>query len=400
MNKKIKELKFTYFDDVYRNVTFIIFIVGLFSLFTYLSVYSFLYGYYFGGEEENYYTNFLYYSNFVSFNPETYSVTTTYFLGMFYLVKSWNEGISVLKQKNKNTLFPLAVLSLLILMLMNLFFVGEVNITGVVSHLLFFAIIFLFIYNIYILILFIYKPNQLIHLISQTCIVLIIIIKIGSLTEEDLVLLSLIIIIIFPLLKKISINKFASFQLYFILIYFLYISNLFPLNRVLGIENLKIAILLIIGMVLTKKYLMVTSFGFYNNKNNGYAIDLESNTTINRIELIEEYRQKGLTRFAFDYLIVIFRDNNNVLAKIIVITISLVVFLTFPQISLLMGKGIRSFSTLDNQKYSIQIIEHNGFQRSEYANYYIIKDGNIYYSNSNWELEVEKIDNYNIRLIK
>lgn len=391
----IKDSNYKYFDNVYKNVAFFIFVGGLVSLFVYLAVYSFLYGYYFGGEEKNYYSDFLYYSNFINFNPETFSITTTYFLGMFYLIKSWQEGIIFLKQKNKNTIFPLVILSVLILISMNIFFVGEITINGFLSHFLFFLLICIFFYNVYIAILFIYDPGYFLHLIFQAIILSAIVIS--NLNGNNIALIYMTISLALPSLINFSTNNLTSFISYITLGYFLYSGVTVPSNNILTVINWVIALMIIIGIYLVKSFISVTTNNLYIQVFSN--INTKTNRVQNKLKIVDEYKQKGLIKFVFDYILEIFRNENNIMSKIMITTIGLSIFLTFPQISLIMGKGIRSVNFVNDQKYNLEYIEKNGIEKSEPINYYLIKDESVYYSNSNWELEVIKIDNYKIQII-
>lgn len=101
------------FAELYSTFKFIIFGFSIIAIMSFLIVYGFLYGYYFGGDFESSISNFHVISNFVPFDIRTMSMImiSFYFLCIFYIIYNI---VSLVKKSNDKVVGKIGLVFILL----------------------------------------------------------------------------------------------------------------------------------------------------------------------------------------------------------------------------------------------------------------------------------------------
>ncbi|MCU5472894.1 hypothetical protein [Bacillus paranthracis] len=138
------EKNFEHVQSLFFDVRFLFFGFTLISSLGFLIIYSFLYGYYFSGEEIFHNSNFNIVSNLVPFSIQTLTVTSIFFICSYYII----SASIPLVRKNKEKKGAIVILFVLIIFLLNLaitmFFANEITFNSVLS----FSLIWVFILGV------------------------------------------------------------------------------------------------------------------------------------------------------------------------------------------------------------------------------------------------------------
>lgn len=84
----------------YSSLRFLLFLLSIFSLLSIIMIHNFLYGYFFGGNGENF-SNFYLVTNFINFSPLTISFVTFIFFGLYYFLTSLRKLILLINVERK-----------------------------------------------------------------------------------------------------------------------------------------------------------------------------------------------------------------------------------------------------------------------------------------------------------
>lgn len=134
--KKAEPVQRLFFD-----IRFLFFGFTLISSLGFLIIYSFLYGYYFSGDEFFQISNFNIVSNLIPFSIQTLTITSIFFICIYYII----SASIPLMRKNKEKKGAIFILLVLIIFLLNLFitmfFANEITFISMLS----FAFIWIFV---------------------------------------------------------------------------------------------------------------------------------------------------------------------------------------------------------------------------------------------------------------
>lgn len=415
LTKKLED-----FPKVYSDIKFILFAFSLISILGFLIIYSFLYGYYFSGDILFKISNFNIISNFIPFDLRTLSMTSFYFICIFYIISG---SISVFKNESKKNKKKMAAfLFLPVAVVLNImltsFFASDLTPKSMRSFSLLWLFIGSIIWFLFIMIKIIQKPMVFVKgSILTFCIWLILSIPLRELVFNQeflqqllstiiLVVLWLLITTLFILFKDKTWMIFLSYSpisliILMVLSNFLrpiYINNVFLITFLIVIAILFINIIIYKALQLFKKRLKLR-----NKVLEGEASKQDTENMEIREDIPIESKfnnEKGIlynTLFIL-YRVIVYKKNH--VMKLILGIMLLLVFVFTPQISMFCGKGIRTLNTSDEFRLEILYVNQNNVKEEIFANYYIENNSVLYISNENWELEVIKPINYHIRPYK
>lgn len=370
--------------NIIRKIGLITLTIALFSVLSYLITYCFLYGYYFGGEIDNYFSNFEFFRRFVPFHSNT--MTFTYLMIslsgtlIFYVGKIMVEKSAIFKS--------IACISLVVFhVIMTGFFTSEINLKNIV---IFGAIWILPFYLILFILLMLQgarAPFKTISGILYGFLFMMILIPLfnyfGISRDWTLIVYYNIVFIPGILLTKIRYNKYLNFIFVFPFILLIVGIIIFALMELSEYNKLQPAlkITLIIGVAfllsifiskfLTGKFKEKANFDIFNG-------NTANNTIFSKIISVilnpKEAHKDSLT---------------------IIVLFLLALYVMTPRISASTGKIIRSFTPVSEVQFDqISIKDLEGKKRDIKGIIVAEQDSVIYVSNEKWELVQVKTDNY------
>lgn len=386
--------------ELYSNFKFIIFVISIITIMSFLIVYGFLYGYYFGGNFESTISNFNVISNFVPFDMRTMSIISFYFLCMFYIIFNI---VSIARKGNSNFLsvFILLCVSLILNIMLSLFFSSSIELKSVLGFSLIWIFIGALVWGLFILVKIINETSLFLYGSVSTgfyCIMiyLLALSKVDEVVLKDILFISLIVF--WPTLTTLYI--YFSNKKWMIFVNCLPITVIFLLGVEYIWEDLHVYVLLMAVLLLNFITFYLTlqikrKFDLKNNKKSNELV-IESEDTKDNIDTSEEQEKYGFLYESLKKLYVSFVIKNDQLDKFKIAAVLLLAFVTILHASLLFGKGLRTANFSKDNQLEIIYIE-NGSKQEITANYYIEKDSVLYISNENWKLEIIKPMNYHIR---
>lgn len=386
--------------ELYSNFKFIIFVISIITIMSFLIVYGFLYGYYFGGSFESTISNFNVISNFVPFDMRTMSIISFYFLCMFYIIFNI---VSIARKGNSNFLsvFILLCVSLILNIMLSLFFSSSIELKSVLGFSLIWIFIGALVWGLFILVKIINETSLFLYGSVSTgfyCIMiyLLALSKVDEVVLKDILFISLIVF--WPTLTTLYI--YFSNKKWMIFVNCLPITVIFLLGVEYIWEDLHVYVLLMAVLLLNFITFYLTlqikrKLDLKNNKKSNELV-IESEDTKDNIDTSEEQEKYGFLYESLKKLYVSFVIKNDQLDKFKIAAVLLLAFVTILHASLLFGKGLRTANFSKDNQLEIIYIE-NGSKQEITANYYIEKDSVLYISNENWKLEIIKPMNYHIR---
>ncbi len=339
-------------------------------------VHNFLYGFYFGGTGENKLTNFFLISNYVNFNSVTLTITSSFFLCLFYFTTSL--VVTVIDQSKSSILksFVLLLILLFALSAIFMFIFSNLSPNSFSLYFIYLLIMSSFFISILALIYFLIKyPFYLVisFILSFTiCYFSYSFIAIYSYNELILaILFSFLTLVI--ILSLVHLDKRKTIYVIYILkslIFVVYLSNF--------------------SSFLKKIVFLFSTFIYKNTKVTNTSSQLVSSG------IKHEISESGLMFGLIFYLI---RNLKNKKEQVALRSISsLVILLTFLCISpmfLQAGMILRTSSVIDNKyciEYSLNNIEHNVT-----SNFIITEKDSVIYSDDNWNFNIIKTGTYAIK---
>ncbi|MED1381965.1 hypothetical protein [Bacillus mycoides] len=430
------EKKFEHAQSLFFDVRFLFFGFTLISSLGFLIIYSFLYGYYFSGEEIFHNSNFNIVSNLVPFSIQTLTVTSIFFICSYYIISA---SIPLIR-KNKEKKGAIVILFVLIIFLLNLaitmFFANEITFNSVLS----FSLIWLFILGIicylYTIIIAGEYPVIMIKGVMFQFVLLPLFAKILSVMKvlEENRFLELSTILFIPsLFMTMIIFRYChkTFSHWHNKKWFHFISKL-PLsiiisilvwlnlvgNKVLSFSKittlilmlLTVYIVIVITVMLAKILVeMLKSLVKLVKEKRNKTKKAENDNSENRIEEIEaekpeQIKEKSAEKKGVTYKVIflfysILSNKADSVSKLGIGLILLFSFVLLPRISLLSGQSIRMINQAYEKPIEIIYVNQSGKESNLIGNYYIENNSTLYISNRHWDLEVIKPVNYHIKPI-
>ena len=379
----------------FSDFNFLLFSFGIISIISFLIVYSFLYGYYFGGAMEKTFTNFNIISSFIPFDVRTISMVTFYFLCIFYTVTSVLFILKTSdKKKPKGHKLMLICLIVLVSVILNLFlsifFLPKVTMQGMLSFYLIWIMIGLILLLCFIAIKL--KDDETVVLYSAVMLgIYCLTINIFSKYFNDTVLTkdyNLICIVLllpsFALLNIYCYRKKIVTLINYLPFISIFILTVFYLNLSIHIKIVTIIFLLILVFIF-KKFLK-----YINN------MKLRVKDIIKKEEITNGEREANIIYKFLKMLYLSLIVKNDQLAKFMLSITLLAIFLITPQISMSVGKAIRTINVSHETNLKLTFVNYSGVTEPILMNYYIDNESILYISNEKWELEILKPINYHV----
>lgn len=397
-------------DDTYKlysNIKFIIFTFSLISILGFLLIYNFLYGYYFSGAIDDTISNFSVISNFIPFDFRTLSITSFYFICIFYIIFGLVSLIQSDKKDKGKIILYLLFFAITITIMLTFFFANNLSFKSFFSFSLIWVFLGILVWFLFILINLMVRPTLLIKstLLTFTlgAIITIILMQIGFDEEFLQPILLVILIILWPVMTTISIAFEKRNWMYFInclpisfsiLLVIVYLMNSININLNAIID------LLFLGFINIPIYYIVKTTKKRNKKGEvkkKITEDIiEDSSEVSSSEIRND-KEQGLFYISILLIYNVIVDRNENGMKMVLGALLLFVFVVTPQISMICGKGIRTINISEIPSTEIVYVNQNGIEKNVVANYYLENDSIIYISNKDWELEVIKPLNYHIK---
>lgn len=406
------EKKAEHAQSLFFDIRFLFFGFTLISSSGFLIIYSFLYGYYFSGNIFFEISNFNIISNLVPFSIQTLTITSIFFICVYYIISA-SIPLIIKNKEKKGAIF---ILSALIIFLLNLsittFFANEITFTSIIS----FSLIWIFIGFI---IGFLYTINiaekHPFLMISATVFQLLLLAFIGKVLSimkvlEESIYLELSTILFIPCLfiTLLIFRHYHSkkwFDFISCLPFSIIISMLLSLelegNNILFLSKKEIFIIImpilhfaILKMVkpVQKKIEEKVKFG---------ASEKEGRETEERQK---EIKEKSLENKSILYIVIykyysVLSNKANNVFKLLIGLALLFAFVCLPRVSLLSGQLIRMINQSYEKPIKITYVNQSGKESDLFGNYYIENNSTLYIANKCWELEVVKPVNYHIKSV-
>lgn len=357
----------------------------LFSTLSFLSTYSFLFGYYFGGEVNNSFSNFELFRRFVPFHINTMTFT--------YLMLSLSLTLIIYAMKflkQKGFMFKtLAFICLIIFhLLITAFFSQDINI----KNFLYFAAIWIIPLLIAVMVLFLVQGTRVPFktfsgaLFGLSMLIGTILFFNSSISEEWKILLLNIAIFGFgAMFSKLAYNKFYNFIFIFPYIFLVLILII----RIFFMENFKEqsdVVKLILSILIP--FIVSTLISFFLRKKL-IELNLTENNTM---------EGNSLNRLILDVVLVFINPKSHKGALVFIITMLLGAYIMTPRVSIATAKIIRSFTPHSEFQFDLISIKDFNDQTKTIKGIIVAEqDGVIYLSNERWELEQLKVDSYLVK---
>ncbi|TPV45952.1 hypothetical protein [Bacillus dicomae] len=400
------EKNFEHAQSLFFDVRFLFFGFTLISSLGFLIIYSFLYGYYFGGDEIFQISNFSIISNLIPFNLKTLTITSIFFVCIYYIFSVFISLIIKNKGMKLHTSILLVFTALLLNVAITMFFANELTFTSMLSFCLIWVFVGLIICYIYVAIKTLEHPfvtisGFLFHIVVFASL-LYVLGSMGILEELEILKIisvlsvpSLIIITTmfhyyhrkrwFDLISYLSISLTISVVIVFILEKYnlIFISNIITL----------IILVLILHFIILKIMKWLPKMSEIKKK---FSINVKFELGIKE----EKERQKESKGFLYNliaqcYSMLLNKANNT--PKLAISLILLLAFVLLPRLSLSCGQLIRGINEAYESSVEITYVNQSGKEKGLIGNYYIENNSTLYVANKCWELEVIKPVNYHIK---
>ena len=355
---------------------------AIFSAMSFLTTYSFLFGYYFGGEINNSFSNFEVYRRFVPFHLNTMTFT---YLMITLSVTLIIYSIKFLMEKRVINKFLTIICLVIFHLMMTVFFSQEINIRNV----LYFGAIWVIPLYIGVMILFlVHGIRAPFKTYSGVFYGLSIIIFYrmffhSNLSEEWILILGNVALFsVGALFSKFSYNKYWNFIFIFPYIFLiLVIVLIFTILDFYKEQTGLIRAGIIIGFPLILS--IILSYFFrkrFKGKDRLENVSGENNF-INKVIL--------------DVLVELFNPKTHKRALFFIIIMLLGAYVMIPRVSTATAKIIRSFTPVSEFQYDLISVKDLEGQSKTIKGIIVAEhDGVIYISNEGWELEQVKTDSY------
>lgn len=402
------EKKGEHVQRLFFDIRFLFFGFTLISSLGFLIMYSFLYGYYFSGNEIFQISNFNIVSNLIPFSIQTLTITSIFFICIYYIISA---AIPLIR-KNKEKKGAIIILLVLIIFLLNLFitmfFANEMTFISMLSFSLIWVFVGFVVCFLYTIIIAEEYPFIMINGVMFQFILLPFIGNLLSvitgLEENKFIEVSTILFIpsLFITIKiscRYHNKKWFDFISYlpvsFIISYLIFLN----LTRDKIWFGSKIMTFILINLIIhfailkmvkpvQKKIEEKVKFSD-SEKIEGKQEEIKENSSGNKTILyIAIYKCYN----------VLSNKINNVV-KLGIGIILLGAFVSLPRLSLSCGQLIRMINQPYEKPIEIIYVNQSGKESNLIGNYYIENNSTLYISNKRWDLEVIKPVNYHIKPI-
>lgn len=371
------------FLEISRKIGFITLIVSVISSLSFLISYSFLFGYYFGGEVENSFSNFELIRTFIPFDLNTI-LFTNLLLGLSITLIMYSVQIFL-----KNEFFAKVGILILIIVfhiILTAFFTDELTTNNILK----FSVIWIFPLVSTVLILFFIRGVQNTFKISSGSLfgflisVLIIALfeeSISEFTEGLILLLIFLFGIVFTFLPFKRIWN-VLFLFPFIYLTTILLSVLVDFSFYKSLPILTEASIMGIISLLVSWWLSNVFNRFFINKEGRETDEIKSSINNIILEITDEFMNPKTHKKAAVFLIIFL----------------LISYVFLPRLSTSTAKIIRE-NTPDRelQFYSLEVLSFEGSLRKVKGIPVAEKENILYISNESWELEQIKTEQYYIK---
>lgn len=393
--KKILERSFNVFFssslNIYQIVSLLLIASACYSVLSYLIVYSFLFGYYFGGNSEISFSNFEVYRNFIPFHINT--ILTTSIMLTLSIAIIFNIGKLLTNTKikrNKLSKFIAIIVFLFLHFSFSNYFLAEVSYKSI----LFFSIIWLI--PIFLLLIlntlvkFIVNPDVT-ALGLVWGIVIILAVSIASIAlnkniDENIFQLLFIFIIFISsgFADKIYINKYSYFFISFPFTIFFTLTILYLISTFGNFSIISTRIIVIAAFIifhLTINYTLKLNF---------------SKKIYNKIKT--EKTEISISSIKENFLLLVNNKERSYIIFPTVLVVTVLIFVLIPHSTLGLSKAIRDSIPTTQSFDEITILDQQG-------NNYTIKgwivtedDGIIYISDESFLLREVRAQNFIVNI--
>lgn len=389
-------------QSFFLDVKFLIFAFGLISSLGFLTIYSFLYGYYFSGEGGS--SNFSIISNLIPFSLQTLSITSIFFICIYYTI----SRLFSLRKNGENKWLRIIVFLVSIFLLnlcITIFFANDITFQSILSFSLIWVSVGLIVWFLYI------SVNSQENVFSvvkgaffSIFLLLILFIVFTSMDlfatkiqKQEFIILSIIplMLLFTTIFQKLYHLKWIAFISYYPFFSFSYGLILFIVDTYFYKTPYLINFFLLLVLPLVTNLL---SFKHIYKKEILYITNEKAK--------LKKYKDKeketlnlhgGLLYKTFVIIYKMFTSNTHFGYKVISCLLLLAVFVWTPRISLFSGQLIRILNLPYGNQVEITYVNQNDVEGNIIGNYYIELNSTLYISNSEWQLETLKPINYHIK---
>ncbi|MDA2168429.1 hypothetical protein R1C46_07170 [Bacillus tropicus] len=412
------EKKFEHAQSLFFDIRFLFFSFTLISSLGFLIIYSFLYGYYFSGNGMFQISNFNIISNLVPFSIQTLTITSIFFICIYYII----SAAVPLVRKNKGKKVAVFILLALMIFLLNLaitmFFANEITFPSMLSFSIIWVFVLLVICFLSTIILTEKHPIIMIEGIVFQFFLLPLIGKVLSVLKvlEESTFIELSTIFFIPsLFITIIIFRHYHNKRWFVLISYLpisvIISSLIWLNltgnKIMFLSKITTFILVLlimhfsIVMIVELVKLLVKLVKKKRNKKKeiGHSVKVGAETEEQEYAKAKAVENKGAIYKVIFLCYNIFSNKADGILKLAIGLILLFAFVWLPRVSLLSGQSIRMINQSYEKPIKITYVNQSGKESDLFGNYYMENNSTLYIANKCWELEVVKPINYYIKSV-
>ncbi len=381
----VMETTFSFIVRNYRMIGLISLVITLVSIYSYLTTYSFVFGYYFGGEIEHNFSNFELFRRIVPFHVSTMTFT---WLMLVLSVTLILYSFTLIKDKKLPSLMG-GLFSIVILhVFMTGFFTKEIR--G--STILYFSGIWILPVFIGIMVAFMilsgkYPFKSITGLLFGFSVSMLSVLFIPKGISEELIEVSLIIITFTfgMILGLIPFHRYTGFLFIFPYVFLAEVTifTFFPqLTSGLGPEWIVKIVLLFIFPIMLSVFLSRYLKGTYEKQN-----EQRKNTA----------EEKSITKNTYELLNRLIDPNKSKISLLLIMIGLLGAYVMTPRIAAASAKMIRTSTPASQIHYdSIKIMDLKGNEEEIKGIVVAEHDDVIYISNENWMLEQVKVERYHI----
>lgn len=398
-------------ESLFLDIKLITFAVGLISSLAFLTVYSFLYGYYFSGFG-GVNSTFNIVSNLIPFNVQTLSIISIFFVCIYYTISRLTSVI-IKEKKNKGSLIIIALVSIVLLNIcLTVFFANKITFQSIVSF--FFIWIFAGL-GVWVFYISMQIEENLISLVKSIMLSILCILPIlliinkpldnGTQIQEILIISSLLLFT--TIFQRWQQQKLIIYISYLPISFFLILITLIAIENYLYTLSFieTILLLIILPLVITKfTYQRIHNIEkmLLNYLRHKFKINnsMTRDEPIEKIEVISSSHNSGTFYKAIIIFYKMFTNQMHIGLKLILCIMLLIIFIWTPRISSFCGQFIRTLNMPYINQVEIIYINHDGTKDSIISNYYIEHNSTLYISNEKWELETIKPINYHIKTVE
>ncbi|MCU4922231.1 hypothetical protein OCF68_15690 [Bacillus cereus] len=405
------EKKFEHAQSLFFDMRFLFFGFTLISSLGFLIIYSFLYGYYFSGNEIFQISNFSIVSNVMPFNLQTLTITSIFFICIYYIFSIFISLIIKKKGMKLNNFIIFVFTALILNVSIIMFFANEVTFTSMVSFCLIWGFVGLIICYIYVAIKtmehsFVTIKGFAFHIVVFAF-SLFVLNSMGILGElETLKIISvfsvpslLIITTIFHFFHGKEWFKLISYLPITLIISVLILLILEKYNLIFISNIITLSILaLLLHFIILKLMKWLPKITKWLPKMSGIKRKFSINTKID-LGMKEGKEKKGFVYNVISQCYSMLSNKANNTPKLAIGLILLLAFVLLPRLSLSCGQLIRMINQSYEKPIKITYVKQSGKESNLFGNYYIENNSTLYVSNKCWELEIIKPVNYHIKSV-